>query len=289
MELIADGPYGLPVISIRYDGLDAADHAIELTLLGESMTGLGRVIGTVGHFAYTLRYSKNKDAQDVRVLAQEARANCFTFDAVLQWVKDFGLVEGAATAFITGAIAWIVNRNAHKKQEMKALKESLDLAIRELARGNRETFDRALQSVERMAQGLKPALRQAVAPVGRSCKTMTIGRSIVIDEATAEAIRSLDSDELTELRDWPLMITELDVESGSAKVRMPGAEAGRRIRAKITDPAVQMEQSLYAESLYARTELVVQAKALMREGEVITLFVSDASRRDENPDSNSPR
>ncbi len=40
----------LAIALIRYDGLDAERHQIELLLLGESLEGVARILGVTGHF-----------------------------------------------------------------------------------------------------------------------------------------------------------------------------------------------------------------------------------------------
>jgi hypothetical protein len=63
-------------ILIRYDGLDATQHEIEISALGESLRGLSRVIGVAANFAATQRYVQHKDALSVRVVARRSCAAC---------------------------------------------------------------------------------------------------------------------------------------------------------------------------------------------------------------------
>ncbi len=43
-------------IRIRYDGLDATNHELELGSLAESLRGLSRIISVTGNFVATGRY-----------------------------------------------------------------------------------------------------------------------------------------------------------------------------------------------------------------------------------------
>ena len=70
-------------ISFRYDGKDALNHEIDLNCLGESLKGFSKVLSTAASFSVTQKYSKYINYQEVKVYAREAKANCFTLEAVL--------------------------------------------------------------------------------------------------------------------------------------------------------------------------------------------------------------
>jgi hypothetical protein len=264
------------VVPIRYDGMDAEQHQIELCSLGESLQGMARVLAVTGHFALTQEYVKQYQAHDIKVLVKEPKANCFTIDAVLEFAKQQQVFAGLAAPVLTAILAWLFARSANRREEMKALKDSLDKAIDALAGNNQETVQRMLSTMERMADALRPAVREAVKPIGRTCTHMTIGDSIVIDQAAADAIRSDAADEVTAEKTWRIRITELDVESNTAKVRMDGdVEQERRIRASITDPAAKILANAYAQALMTQADLDVRGKATLRDGEIVQLYISN--------------
>lgn len=269
------------VIPIRYDGLDADRHEIDLQSLSESLRGMSRILGVVGHFVSTGKLAKRRQILDVQVLVAEPRANCFSIDAVVQFAKEQQLLAGVGTV-VVGAffsiVAWIFARASQNRAEMKALQASLDKAIAELAGQNKEMIPRLLETVEKMADSLRPAARDAVAPVGKTCKTMTIGKSVSVDESAATTIRAFDAESLTEAQDWVVRITELDRENNSAKVRIMGVggeEDDRRFKATITDPAISLIHNRYVEAFSNGSQLTVRAKATLRDGRVNTLYISD--------------
>lgn len=104
-------------ISLRYDGLDAENHEIDLACLGESLKGVFENSGNRRNFAVTQRYSKNVAGQDVKVYAKEARANCFTLDAVLNFVGQSQLFSGAVGSILGALIPYIFSRNSQKKKK----------------------------------------------------------------------------------------------------------------------------------------------------------------------------
>lgn len=95
---------GTPIL-IRYDGLDAEAHEIELAALAESLRGLARIIAVTGNFAATGRYVQHKDALDVRVVVGTPQAHCFELWAFVRWAGEHALIAttvgGLTVALIT--------------------------------------------------------------------------------------------------------------------------------------------------------------------------------------------
>jgi predicted DNA-binding transcriptional regulator len=264
------------VVKLRYDGLDAEAHELDLSALGESLQGAAKVLGAAGTFATTGRLAIRRDAMDVRVVAREPQANCFSISAVLQFVQQQGLLQGGLTAIIAGVVSYVFAKASNNKDEMKLLSQSLEKAIEALSKGNSQTHDTLVSVVDRLADALRPAAKQVVAPIGRSCRQLTVGDDLVIDEATAAAIRGRDDDEVDAMREYLIQITELDLENRTAKVRLGDGSPGR-IRAVISDPAIATLGNPYARAFSSQENIKVQAKAVLREGEIRSLFVSDTA------------
>lgn len=266
----ADHGENFAVVPIRYDGGDAEQHSIELSVLGESMQGMARVLAVTGNFVVTGDYVKQYQAMDVRVLVKEPEANCYTIVALIQTVAQHPLFVSATSAVVGAIVHWLFARASGNKEEMKALKDTLDKVL-ELQGKNQDQLHATL---EKMADALKPAIRQAVAPVGKSVGTMTIAGSYVVDEATATAIRAQSETEVGHERTWELVITELDTENKTGKVRLAGDD-GKRIKVKITDPLAETTPSPYAVAMANASTLMVRGKPTLRDGDIDTIFVSD--------------
>lgn len=268
----------LETVSIRYDGLDAERHEIELAALGQSLQGMAKIISVSGHFCITQEYAKQMQVLQVRTVLRETRANCFTVDAVLQFVKNQGLFEGFVGALLTAIIGYVFHKRSGNAEEMKALKDSLDVAIRELGNRDQRVVDRLLSTIDKMADSLQPAVRQAITPIGPSCQSITVNGGRPVNEKDAAAIRATAPDSITEVRDWSVLVTELDIENGTARVRLlPVDDADdRRVRARITDPSLGILNNRYSESLHFGRPLIVTAKAALDDGDVKELYISDA-------------
>lgn len=269
--------WALAHIPIHYDGLDATRHELELGSLGESLQGVSKILGVVGHFVSTLQYAKQQQALSVRVIARPPTEGSFDVGLVIEFVRQHQILSGSANAIST-ILKWIFARNSGQKEEMQALKESLNRSLELLAGQNQPVVDRLATTVERLADALRPSMVSAVAPVGKSCRVLRFGnQGPVVDEATADAIRAESADEVTDAREWSILITELDVENGTAKVRLTGeGEDSKRFRARISDPAFDLVGNLYATALLNASALRVIAKATLRDGEIQMLYISDA-------------
>lgn len=259
------------VVPLRYDGLDAENHELSLDALGDSLKGAARMLAVVGNFAVTSRYVAQAPAMDVRVVAREPKANCFTLEAVLQFAQQQQLLQGGATVIISTVIGWVIARASNNKEEMKHLAASLDRAIDALAQNNADQKTQLLAIVDKIAEVLRPAARQLVAPLGRSCRQLKVGDIVTVDEATADAIRGGETDEVDQEREYTLLITELDLENRTAKARLDGLPE-RRVKAAITDPDI----APYAAAFAAGTQLSVKAKAVLRDGEIRALYISNS-------------
>ena len=268
---------GFATFEIRYDGLDADEHTLDLFLLGESLQGTARVLAVCGHFAATGKYAKQLQALDVKVYVGVVKEQCLTVSAVLEFAKSQQLFSGLAPALITAIISFVYVRVSG--QEVKAIKESLNHAIDQLAGQNREIASRLLSTIDKMADSLAPAVRASVAPVGKSCSHMKIGNAPTIDVAMAEAIRSISADDVTDERTWRIYITELDLENRSGRIRFIDDDGtdidDKRYRATITDPALDVTGNEYFAAFTQRIPISVRGKATMKDGEIQVLYISN--------------
>ncbi len=267
-------------INFRFDGLDSADHKLDLYALGESLQGLARIAAVAGHFAITQKYSRYFSVHEVRILASEPKANCFTVTAVWEFVKQHQILSGSFGAIGGVLIAYVLATNAKKEREMKHLKDSLDLAILELGNRDQKVVEQLIGVIGKMASELRPAAIQAVAPLGKSADylTVTTGNGEVVgtfDLSDAEEIRKLGENELTETRSVVVRLSELDTVRGSCKVHLDGSPDTDRVPALIADPLLQKKNNIYALALASGEKISVRAKLQLKGGEVAKLYISD--------------
>lgn len=269
------------IIIIRYDGMDADRHQIDMALLADSLRGFSRIIGVSGNFAATEKVILHKDAFNLKVVVTHSDVHCFSLNASLQWINQNPLITTVVGGLAVSLVTYICQRAAGNRAEMKQLRGALDTAIRELGHKDQPTIDRLLTTIDKMADGLRPAVRQAVAPVGQTAATVTIADVKsnpvgVFGSLEKEAIMSDSPTTVGEESAYNVLITEMDTETGSCKVSLDPSEPDR-ISARITDPAFLVPNNPYAVALAARSWLRVTAKPIIKDGEIDKLFISNSA------------
>jgi hypothetical protein len=265
-------------VKIQFDGKDAEQHEIELFALGDSLKGIARIAAVSGNFAATQKYSRYFSTHEVRVFAREPRANCFSMELVWNFVQQHQILSGSFGAIAAGIIALVLASAANKKAEVSELKDSLDKTVKLLADNNIQTTALLTSTIERIVEDMKPSARLAVAPIGTSCRTMSIKSpyyEIVLDEDDKAEIIKDSLEDITDLRAYTLVITELDLERGTCKVHIDGELEAARTNAVITDPILQSVNNPYSLALSSGEKINVVAKALLKNGAISLLYISD--------------
>ncbi|MBU5513596.1 hypothetical protein KQJ22_23910, partial [Enterobacteriaceae bacterium S18_ASV_15] len=244
---------------------------------------------TAASFSATQKYSKISTYQDVKVYAREARANCFTLEAALNFVTQNQLFSGIAATILGAILQYIFARNSNKKDEMKALQQVLEKAIEALGNKDSGTIDKLISVIDKMAVELRPAVRQAVSPIGNTCDQISIstnkdGCLLKVDAADKEQIDKLEDDEIVGLREYRAYLTEFDAQNMTAKIILEGDDSKKRITSEISDPAASKKNNPYLNALsaYISTKgdissiFTITAKATVKKGQINRLFIVDA-------------
>lgn len=273
-------------ILIRYDGLDAGRHEIEMQSLATSMQGLSRIISVVGNFAATQNFVQHQDAMSVRVVVRPPEAHCFEILAFVKWAASHPLIATTVGGLSVVLISYVFKRAAGQREEMKHLRGALDTAIRELGTRDQAVIDRLLDTVDKMADSLRPAAKKAVEPIGRTASTLSIGsvdrtRQVVLGSAEKDAITAKSDPEILPEQTYEVLISELDWEKGGCLLSLAPYESPSRIAGTITDPLVMNSNSPYAIAFAAKRPMRVRAKASIRDGAIERLFISDTAEPDE--------
>lgn len=266
-------------LSIRYEGGDASRHTIDLHQLGVSLQGLARVLAVSAHFVETGKYNKQFDTLSVRVVAEPVEEhNCYELVATIMSISgNLGFWSGLGTTGIAAVVGYVFNRR--KGEEMKHLSAALNKTLDQQATAQ----ERMLATIERLADALQPAVRQALAPIGQSVESINLrgkGESqprVVLDRETKELAAADKDNTITESRQMSGIISELDMLTGSCKVAL-GSDPSTRVSAKVVDPVIGRPNNPYVQAMAQLSVLDFIAKAeIDAEGEVVTLFISDCT------------
>jgi hypothetical protein len=280
-EILLPASFG-HVIIIRYDGLDAERHEIDMALFTDSIHGLARIIGVAGNFAATEKVILQKNAFVIKAVISTPQSHCFEISVWLKWINENPLITTVVGGLVVTLAAYICKKAAGDREEMRHLRGALDIAIRELGHRDESVVDRLLATIDKMADSLRPSARQAVAPIGQTARTFTIkSRDSAVaggtfDAADKEAILSESPIEVGQEGVYAVRFTEMDVETGSCKVALDPITT-ERVSAKITDPDFLVANNKYVLALAAQATIKVTAKPTIRDGEMEKLFISNTA------------
>lgn len=275
------GAFEEPLI-IRYDGMDAKRHELELSSLAESIKGFSRIISVAANFAATEKFVKHKDAMDVKLLASAPKAACFEIPIVIAWVSQNAIASTVVGGLTVTLVSYIFKRLAKDKAEMKELRGALETAIRELGNRDQAVVDRLLTTIDNMADSLKPAAKQALSPIGKSASTVsvtsnsTVQKARIIGIAERDAIEAKDPPEYTEETVFKIKLHEMNKDHDTCKVSFED-EPDARVVAAITDPVINSTNNVYVTAFAADSFISVRAKAAIRDGVIEKLYISDTA------------
>lgn len=277
-------PSGLifdPII-IRYDGLDAEDHRIDLALLGRSLRGASRLLGVAGHIVSTGIYVSKVPAMSVRVLAAVPQANCVEIPVYVQsllpllpLLSDVG--RDYAKKAVVAIVRYIFVRNTGSPEEVEMAMNVALAAVAANEAVSLKSLDVAL-AVVRAGEDQRPAARDFASPVAQSVVTAMIGdrrEAFVVDAAAKGLIEgSKTAVEIGPAQPFIVLVTELDIETGECKVKIQGVEVDR-VDGDIADPVVANPRSPYSTALDGQYWITVMAKPHIRDGRIEKLTISD--------------
>lgn len=265
-------------LDIRYEGGDASNHEIDLNQLGESLQGMARIIAVAANFVATGKTARHFDALDVKVLAAPVPDhNCYQVATVVQGIvesKEFW--GGAVSGLIPFIIQFFLSRR--DKEEMKHLADALKRQMELASEGNQKNVDSLVAVIDKLADSLKPSVKKALAPIGRSVTSVGLyegdRKFHEIDVAAKNAMTGGMTSYSDHSKPYDVVITELDMTTGACKLSLEGQSD--RISGQIADPAVTRPGNPYAEAMTAISLLSVLGKAeIDADGNIIKLYVLD--------------
>ena len=257
-------------IRIRYDGIDAQNHQLDLSELGKSAIGISKIMSTIAQFSATGNYKKSKKKLDFRVLVGGAEDNCITFEAILTTIENHDLANamlaiGGIAIFesFKGIMKLFWKLVAGKpKEETKEYKDLLELYKKQHIE-DQNKITRLISLVEKLSEDLRGAAIQATNPISISCDTLQFGDTnndyfVMLDIEDREAIRTQKFD-FSELETHRVLISELDMRNGTCMVSLID-DLQRRFKASITDPVISNANNAYGFAMNGKEMVTVIAK-----------------------------
>lgn len=157
---------------------------------------------------------------------------------------------------------------------MKLLAKALEKVLDQ----NKELQDRLLKTIEKLADGLTVADRQALAPIGRSCRITSEEKQsgfVIAEEALKRVLKPQPGVKVLPIKEYTGTITELDLLSGSCRLSLSD-DGADRIPAVIADPELAMPNNPYVTAFALREALTFRAKAqLSLDGVILRLIICE--------------
>lgn len=266
-------------LSIRYEGGDAANHEIDLRLLGESLQGFAKCFAAAANFVLTGEPAQHFDAMAVRVFARPtAKHNCFeVWSVVKPIVESKELWSGAAGLVLSPIFSYIFGKRT--AEEMKHLSDALQLSIT----GNQDTTAKLVATVQRLAEALNPSVRKALAPIDRTCDEIALyaggDKVSSMDTETKNVFTARSSKVSDHSKIFKGVISEFDMQTGGCKVQLEGDDD--RVSARVLDPVFSQPNNPYAEAMADVRAIRFLAKyELGEDGKLARLHILDTADDD---------
>ena len=300
--------------TIEYKGKLSDQHIIYSEDLALSILGASKVSTSIIHYIFTGKVPKANYKKQYVCVTNPPKSGSYEWlqwiipmaPAILADPHAFRL----ATEFLF-QITWDFLVNTLTRDPTKNL-EAMGKIFAEINRQNNETHLEALkifaQSMERSSKNLTDvSSRQAelieklenhiietmpdmakvnktnavnfVQPIGNSCTFINNyfynGFDVNIDPAKAEAIRSKKPDTVGDQTQYEcIRITELNLNNGHCFLELSGFDD--KVTGGISDPILNRPSNIYSTSFDKHMPLILTAKPILRDGEVIKIHINNA-------------
>ena len=274
---------------IKYDRLVAGEHSMDLGGLAESLQGFSKILGVAGDFVSHGRYTRKYSDLSVHVVTDgKFAAGSLEVTAVVIGILP-ELFSGLAGSMITALVSYLLSRKT--KDDMNRFADALDKALEARKEADQQSHEREVQLlalqkqlmdvVQQMGVSLGSATREALAPVGKSCGSVSLhsnGECVAsIDPPFKEEILAKQSAETFENGTFSGILTALDRETGACKIAPVDEKAEPRTPGIISDPALQVAGNAYLRSVVEERPISFQAKAVLnKDGDPVKFYISEA-------------
>lgn len=271
-------------ITLKFDGRVAEQHLIEARQLGNSLLGVDKAVNTGLILLTQGRAPLQRERFNLFIAAQAPKQGSVDLVTVIHnapWllplVHDVVVSYGAdyLRNFISCVLFWHGGRKAEGMEQMDKM---IDLA-KEIHRHNEISQAQWQGTLIEVIDRLAPAAKQIVEPVGRTAATLEIAapttkQITIIDEPTAEAIRSKEEIELQDVVEMDLRIDGIIRHTRTLKVEMPD-QPGQFVTADVRDPVFDEMPNAYTDAFSKKESLRVRARPAHRNGQLYKLYVME--------------
>ncbi len=279
-----------PQLTIKFDGGDADQHAVDMRLLGRSLVGFDKIISSGVILIMERRPPRRRERARLIIKAQEPRIGSHEIPFQLQDKYGFLALGWQLFYDTNGKIIWywvkfVLEHFVVRKKEsemtldmiieiqklhLDARDKSEDRLVSELAYWRRD----AMQQVDKLSSAAIDA-SCAVGPSTRSVSLLSdASLEFVVDEPMADAIKARGELEVGDLQVLSLRADGWIYHSRLLNVAHP-ERPGRFIYAKVRDPLGETDGNVYADAARDKAIIQVQAKIARRGREIESIYIMD--------------
>jgi hypothetical protein len=285
---------------IKFDGGDAAEHAVDMRLLGRSLVGFDRIISdgliliTEGRLpGKGERYPLRAKAREPVIGSSGIPVDLTTAAGLLPlgwWLLQTGATE-VISKWVSFVLAWFGGRKGDAEAYMDALVKMREIEANERLEAQRMWHQegaafRAL-AYELLRRQSNPA-KEAVSAVGRSVDSVSLIPSndieakpaVTVDVPMADAIRQEGELEISDMVRLELRVDGFVHHSRKLNVENP-EEPGSFISADVRDPAFEQTPNVYTEAASSKSAIDVEAKIARRAGQIERIYILNCVGRAE--------
>lgn len=257
-------------IPIRYFGLDADRHQLDLVALGQSLQGASRIIDLAASIAIPSR------RPNFRILSSVPSAKCYEIQVIIAMMQPFlPVVIAGAQKAVEDLVSYGIASLTKKPETTERAMDIARISLEEMGQTSRA----AIEAVRSMGDLPKSSAKKFLSPVGKSCDQAIIGNqetgAIPFDITDKDSLEAHPID-IGPTEGYNVLITEIDLVNGTCKFALDGEPENRRHLGKITDPSIGIPMNAYSSALAQNSWLKVSGKAELNEGRMTRLFISDA-------------
>jgi hypothetical protein len=276
-------------IPVAYRGLYADDHLVDAQQFGVSIASAAQIANSICHQFFFEGATHNPRIFSIRFFVGASTENgliqqIFAIMNQGQLPVFAPILLRTGKQFIEFAFDAIISKVLKKQSELsKAIDQIHDLAakhqefVSQVHHGHMRDKKWLQTLIDRLTTENRTPLRELPAPVGRTVRIMQIGTSQqapLIDEPSAEVLRSPDAMRVGDAAEYEVKIVGVFKTNGTSRIKLLCDD--KIVPGKIIDPVVDQPNNVYTTALNADRPLRVTAKPTFKDGKLHKLFISDA-------------
>lgn len=272
-------------IDVILTGLDSDKHAVRLSTLSETLSGLNRLASSSIYLLENLELPRGGQRSKYDIMVYAPEANCFKISFIPQVLKELLPLTGEPLnikgkmklGLLIGAALLI---NSNRVDEAEQTIRALTNIIQEQQRYSDISEQRWFEMSKLLAENNKTACAKCVSNLGNDASHLEIPldeHSLSLNENDATIIRQKAEDEEGEIAKFKCTIDSLTLHNKTVRVQIDASEEDERyITADVIDDSFNTPDNPYIVALNTKRPLIILARPILRDGRIVRLKILEA-------------